>query len=73
MSFNEPSLTVYVLACGVGSAGVYLPCGVYDGAAFLFLRAFSTAGAVMDEVRAAIPQLPAEETVAPHRPWPRVT
>lgn len=28
---------------------------------------------VIDEVRAVIPQLPAEETVAPPRPWPRVT
>lgn len=29
--------------CG-GSAGVYLPCSVYDGAAALFLRVFGNAG-----------------------------
>lgn len=32
------------LTLPLGSAGVYLPCSVYDGAAFLFLRAFGKAG-----------------------------
>lgn len=57
--------------CG-GSAGVYLPCSVYDGAAVLFLRAFSNAGGD-GRGQSAIPQLPAEETVAPPQSWPRVT